>query len=153
MGMSGVVNVLFCTRCGGCLVWWMSGVVDIWCGGCLVWWLSGVVDVLFNPWCGGCLVWWISGVVDVWCVRSLCGGCRTILVKEEKTWSDEDKDILPIYCWLSRLALFGQTAGWWGLILLWSIDHHWDHHHLFVINMMIIVIINMICISISPSLW
>ena len=35
--------------CGGCLVWWMSGVVDVRCGGCLilhtVWWMSGVVDV------------------------------------------------------------------------------------------------------------
>ena len=51
------------------MVWWMSGVVDVWCGGCpilhMVWWMSGVVDV----WCGGCLilhtVWWMSGVVDV----------------------------------------------------------------------------------------
>ena len=54
----------------GCLVWWMSDVVDVWCGGCPVWWMSGVVDV----WCGGCpilhMVWWMSGVMDVW-----CGGC------------------------------------------------------------------------------
>ena len=56
--------------CGGCLVWWMSDVVDVWCGGCPVWWMSGVVDVLFYTWCGGCPVWWMSGVVDVW-----CGGC------------------------------------------------------------------------------
>ena len=64
----------YSTDCGGCpilhMVWWMSGVVDVWCGGCLVWWMSGVVDV----WCGGCpilhMVWWMSGVVDVW-----CGGC------------------------------------------------------------------------------
>ena len=77
--MSGVVDV----RCGGCLVWWMSGVVDVRCGGCpilhMVWWMSGVVDV----WCGGCpilhMVWWMSGVVDVWCGGCLCGGCRTIL--------------------------------------------------------------------------
>ena len=48
----------------------MSCVVDVWCGGCPVWWMSGVVDVLFYPWCGGCLVWWMSSVVDVW-----CGGC------------------------------------------------------------------------------
>merc|ERR1712208_238171 len=39
------------------VVWWMSGVVDVWCGGCLVWWMSDVVDV----WCGGCPVW--SGLV------------------------------------------------------------------------------------------
>ena len=31
-----------------------------WCGGCPVWWMSGVVDVLFYPWCGGFLVWWMS---------------------------------------------------------------------------------------------
>ena len=43
----------------------MSGVVDVWCGGCRVWWMSGVVDVLFYLWCGGCLMWWMSGVVDV----------------------------------------------------------------------------------------
>ena len=46
------------------MVWWMSGVVDVWCGGCpiipMVWWMSGVMDILFNPWCGGCLVWWMS---------------------------------------------------------------------------------------------
>ena len=47
------------------MVWWMSGVVDVWCGGCPVWWMSGVVDVLFYTRCGGCLVWWMSGVVDV----------------------------------------------------------------------------------------
>ena len=41
------------------------GVVDVWCGGCPVWWMSGVVDVLFYTRCGGCLVWWMSGVVDV----------------------------------------------------------------------------------------
>ena len=46
--------------CGGCPVWWMSGVVDVWCGGCPVWWMSGVVDVLFYTRCGGCLVWWMS---------------------------------------------------------------------------------------------
>ena len=49
--MSGVEDVLFF----GCLVRWMSyfthSVVVVWCGGCLVWWLSGVGDV----WCGGCL--------------------------------------------------------------------------------------------------
>ena len=40
--------------CGGGLVclmsmWWVSyftfGVVDVWFTGCLVWWMSGVVDV------------------------------------------------------------------------------------------------------------
>ena len=45
--MSGVVNVLFYTRCGECLVLWLSffthGVVD-----------SGVADVLFYTQCGGC---------------------------------------------------------------------------------------------------
>ena len=51
--MSGVVNVLFYTRCGECLVLWLSffthGVVDVLCGGF---------------WCGGCpflhTVWWMS---------------------------------------------------------------------------------------------
>ena len=42
------------------MVWWLSGVVDVWCGGCpilhTVWWMSGVMDV----WCGGSLVWWMS---------------------------------------------------------------------------------------------
>ena len=42
--MSGVVDVLFYSLCGGCLVWSMSG----------------VVDVLFLP-----MVWWMSGAVDV----------------------------------------------------------------------------------------
>ena len=65
MCRSGVVDVLFYTRCGGYLVWWMSSVVDVWCDGCPVWWMSGVVDVLFYTWCGGCLLWWMSGVVDV----------------------------------------------------------------------------------------
>ena len=72
--MSGEVDVLFYLWCGGCLVWWMSDVVDVRCDGCpilhTVWWTSGVVDVR----CGGCLMWWMSyfthGVVDVW-----CGGC------------------------------------------------------------------------------
>ena len=58
--LSGVVDVW----CGGC-PFFTQGVVDVWCGGCLVWWMSGVVDVR----CGGCLVWWMSyfthGVVDV----------------------------------------------------------------------------------------
>ena len=69
-------------KSGEYLVWWMSyivlSVVDIWCGGCPVWWMSGVVDV----WCGGYLVWWMSyfihGAVDVWCGGCLCGGCHTI---------------------------------------------------------------------------
>ena len=60
--------------CGGCLVWWMSGVVNV-----LflhtVWWLSGMVNV----WCGGCLVWSMSyfthGVVIVQCGQCLCGQC------------------------------------------------------------------------------
>ena len=72
-------------RCGGCLfllmVWWMSGVVDVWCGGCPVWWMSGVVDVLFYTRCGGCLVWWMSGVVDVCVVdvvQSLLDSWKTI---------------------------------------------------------------------------
>ena len=72
------MDVLVYTRFVGCLVWWMSGVVDVWCGGCLIWWMSDVVDVR----CGGCLVWWMSffthGVVDVYCGGCLCGGCRTI---------------------------------------------------------------------------
>ena len=42
--MCGVVDVPFCSWCGGCLVWSMSyfthGVVNVWCGGCLVWWMS-----------------------------------------------------------------------------------------------------------------
>ena len=44
-----MVDVLFYTQCGGWLVWWMPGVVDVCCGGCpillMVWWISGVVDV------------------------------------------------------------------------------------------------------------
>ena len=86
--MSGVVDV----SCGGCPVWWMSGVVDVpfysWCGGCLAWWMSDVVgvrcggclvrvDVLFYPCCGGCLVWWMSGVVNV---------CVVDVVQSPKWW-------------------------------------------------------------------
>ena len=60
-----MVDVLFYSWCGGCLVWSMFGVVDFlfypYCGGCLVWWMSSVVDVQ----CGGWLVWWMSGVMDV----------------------------------------------------------------------------------------
>ena len=67
--MSGVVDVLFHP-------WflWVPGVVDVWCGGCPVWWMSGVVDVLFYTWCGGCPVWWMSSVVDV-LFYTRCGGC------------------------------------------------------------------------------
>ena len=68
--MSGVVDVW----CGGCPMWWMSGVLDVRCGGCLVWWMSYFTHSVVDVWCGGCLVWWMSyfthGVVDVW-----CGGC------------------------------------------------------------------------------
>ena len=59
---SGVGDVLSYTQCDGCLVWWMSGVVDVRCGGCLVWWMS----------------YFTCSVVDVWCGGCLCGGCRTI---------------------------------------------------------------------------
>ena len=71
------MKVLFYTQCGGCLVWWMSDVANVWCGGDpilhTVCWMSGVMDVIFYTWCGGCLVWWISyfthGLVDVSCGR------------------------------------------------------------------------------------
>ena len=70
--MSGVVDV----QCSGCLVWWMSGVLDVLffrqCGVCLMWWMSSVVDVLFCPWCGGCLVWWMS---VWWMSYNLSGPC------------------------------------------------------------------------------
>ena len=73
----------FYPGCVGCLVWWMSGVVDVRCGGCLMWWMSYLMDGVVDVWCGGCLVWWMSffahGVVDVWCGGCLCGGCRTIV--------------------------------------------------------------------------
>ena len=58
-----MVDVLFYTQCGGCLVWWMSGVVDVWCDGCLVWSISYFTHSVVDVWCGGCL----------------CGGCRTIV--------------------------------------------------------------------------
>ena len=52
-------------QCGGCLFWWISGVVDVLFykryDGCPVWLISGVVDVR----CDGCPVWWMSSVVDV----------------------------------------------------------------------------------------
>ena len=80
--MAVVVDVLFYTRCVECLVWWMSGVVNVRCGGCLVWWMSYFMDGVADVCCGGCVVWWMSffthGVVDVWCGGCLCGGCRTI---------------------------------------------------------------------------
>ena len=73
------------------MVWWFSGVVDVWCGGCpflpMVWWMSVwwmsfythfVVDVIFYPWCGGCLVWWMSGVLDV-CVVDVVQSLFTLL--------------------------------------------------------------------------
>ena len=37
IGMSSVINLLVYTQCGGYLVWWMSGLVDVWCSGCSVW--------------------------------------------------------------------------------------------------------------------
>ena len=52
MKMSGVVNVLFYTWCDGCLVWWMSDVVDVILH--KVCWMSGMADVLFYTQCGGC---------------------------------------------------------------------------------------------------
>ena len=55
-----------------CLVWWISGVVDVWLGGCL----------LYTRCCGfpiSDMVWWMSyfahGVVDVWLVDVFCSGC------------------------------------------------------------------------------
>ena len=55
-----------------CLVWWMSGVVDVQCGGYLVWWMSYFTHSVVDVWCGQCLVWWMSGVVVVlfypWCI-------------------------------------------------------------------------------------
>ena len=105
-----------------CLVWWKSGVVDVWCGGCLVWWMSGVVDV----WCGGCpilhMVWWMSGVVDVW-----CGGC---LILHTVWWMSGVVDVCVVdvvqsskwalaHCWqlcLQGLCLgevqIGASEGW-----------------------------------------
>ena len=53
-----------------CLVWWVLH--NVWyrypvCGGYLVLWMSGVVNVLFYMRCTGCL-----------CSGGLCGGCCTI---------------------------------------------------------------------------
>ena len=64
-------NVLFYTGCGGCLVWWLFGVVDVWCGGGpilhVVWWMSFLTHGVVDVWCGEYLVWCMSGVVDVRC--------------------------------------------------------------------------------------
>ena len=72
MWMSGLVDVRFYTMCGRYPV----------CGGCLVLWMSGVVNDLFCIRCGGCLVWSMSyftcGVVDVCVGVGLCGGGRTM---------------------------------------------------------------------------
>ena len=87
--MSDVVDVLFYPWCGGCLVWWMSGVVDVCVVDVVQSWLCGVVDVwcgecpffthgVVDVWCGGCLVWWMPSVVEDWCGGCPCGGCRTI---------------------------------------------------------------------------
>ena len=69
--MSGVINVLFHTRCDQCLVWSMSffthSVINVWCDQCPVWWISGVINV----WCDQCpishTVWSMSGVINVRC--------------------------------------------------------------------------------------
>ena len=69
--MSGVINVLFHTRCDQCLVWSMSffthSVINVWCDQCPVWWMSGVINV----WCDQCpishTVWSMSGVINVRC--------------------------------------------------------------------------------------
>ena len=50
--MSGVVDDLFYQYCGGCLVWWMFGVVDVRCDGCLVWWMSCFTHGVMDVWCG-----------------------------------------------------------------------------------------------------
>ena len=89
--MSGVVNVLFYTRCDQCLVWSMSyfahGVVNVWCDQCLVWWMSGVINV----WCGQCpilhTVWSMSGVINVW-----CGQCPIL----HKVWSMSG--VINVWC-------------------------------------------------------
>ena len=65
--MSGVINVLFHTRCDQCLVWSMSSLINVWCDQCLVWSMSGVINVR----CDQCpilhTVWSMSGVINVWC--------------------------------------------------------------------------------------
>ena len=107
--MSCVVDVLFYSWCGGCLVWsmsgvvdvpflpivwWMSDVVDVWCGGSPVWWMSGVVDVLFYPWCGGCL----------------CGGCWTIHPTCTITFYKYRKEMKGnIHCYIIFLILVGSV--------------------------------------------
>ena len=43
-----------CLGCG-CLVRWMSGVVDVWCGENLVWWMFGMVYVWCSPFSTHCV--------------------------------------------------------------------------------------------------
>ena len=90
---SRVVDVLFYSQCGGCLVWWMSGAVDVRCGGCLVWWMS--------VWWMS--VWWISyKPVGYSCTLHTaqcahCGCCGTpeqkndIFQQQSKFWRDHLK--------------------------------------------------------------
>ena len=67
--MSYFTHDVFDARCGRCLilcmVWSMSGVLDVRCGGSMSFFTNGVVDV----WCGGFpilpMVWWMSCVVNV----------------------------------------------------------------------------------------
>ena len=80
----GVINVLFCTQCDQCPVWWMSffthSVMKVWClkfDECLVWSMSGVINVLFHTPCDQCLVWWTSHLINVG--QSQIGFLRTFV--------------------------------------------------------------------------
>ena len=116
MCRSGVVDVLFYPWCGGCLVWWISGLVDVHCP---VWWMSGVVVVLFYPWCGGCLVWWMS----VWWMsyNQFLGDNFMWPVFAKKNWGDNRMcpDFLLKMRRQSHLASF--CYDFWGANCMWQV--------------------------------
>ena len=42
---------------GGCIDWWMYGLVDVWIGRCMDWWMYGLTNVGID----GCI---IGGCMD-----------------------------------------------------------------------------------------
>ena len=114
--MSGVINVLFYTRCDQCLVWSMSGVINVRCVQCLVWWMSGVFNVLFYTQCDQCLVWSMSGVINV-LLYTQCDQCLV--------WSMSG--VINVWCdqclvWSMSYFTHGVINVWCDQCLVWSMS-------------------------------
>ena len=126
-GSHRVVNVLFYTRCDQCLVWSMSGVVNVWCDQCLVWSMSYFTHGVINVWCDQCLVWSMSyfthGVINVWCDQCL--------VWSMSVWSMSYNPLsvgCPITCLAYKnpsLSQYQTTSGIFGLFEIQTLNNLW----------------------------